>query len=181
MTSPALPAAYTLRYLGDPALRVVCTPLNGAPLPDGLLDAMHEALRPGSPLRTLEDNRSGAGLAANQVGGTVRVILVTIGREIVTMLDPVILDRSLETAHRQEGCLSIPGFEVSKPRPEWLHVRYRDVAGASHECMLTGFEAQCVAHEVDHLDGVLIVDGLPRQQRRRAERIIFDLATRAAA
>jgi peptide deformylase len=164
---------FQLRYLGDAVLTTPCE-LVGAlsEIPDGLISAMRDVCA--GRLRSLADSRVGLGLAANQVGGLVRVILVRVASEqtMRVMINPVLSRRSASKTHGPEGCLSIPGFQTNIPRHNWATVHYHDEQWNPQSLEVTGLTARCVQHEVDHLDGRLIVDGLSRQLRRQAERAV---------
>lgn len=165
---------WTLRYLGDPVLTTPCVKVTElSEIPPGLIEAMREVCNPGSTRRSLPDPRAGLGLAANQVGALVRVILVKIPgtKDLTVMVNPVMeVKPAMETG--TEGCLSIPGFDTSRRRHQAISVRYRDLGWQSQGVECTGVTARCVQHEIDHLDGRLFIDGLSRQLRRQAERAV---------
>lgn len=114
----------------------------------------------------------GLGLAAPQVGVSLRLIVVyPSGSEIeymgigpITLVNPVISETAGEDIS-EEGCLSIPGIYYDLPRPAWLKVKYTSLDGEPKELQAKGRLARCVAHEVDHLDGVIFWDRLPRLKR----------------
>jgi peptide deformylase len=154
---------FYLRFLGDEALRVVCKPVSGQfSIASGLLEAMRLVMR--------ADNA--AGLAANQVGGVQRVIIIGRGANEQVMINPRLTFLSPETEIASEGCMSIPKFFTTLRRHRQITVEFLDEGWANRSLTLGGFDARCVQHEIDHLDGKLIVDGLPRQQRRQAERLV---------
>lgn len=106
----------------------------------------------------------GAGLAAPQVGLLRRIIVIDTackekvsGGEIVAMIDPVIA-RSSGVVVDEEGCLSMPYIFTNIPRAKTINVRYTDLSGARREMEAEGFMARCIAHEIDHLDGILFWD-----------------------
>lgn len=100
----------------------------------------------------------GLGLAAPQVGISKRVFLAMFNGKMTAMINPEILTRSDETSVMEEGCLSLPGIDVSVERPVEITVRYLDEKGATQERHLHDLDARVVQHEFDHLQGVLIVD-----------------------
>ncbi|MBI2635704.1 peptide deformylase [Candidatus Peregrinibacteria bacterium] len=100
----------------------------------------------------------GVGLAASQVGRTERVCIAVIGGRATPIINPAITDRSMETDADQEGCLSLPNVWVIVPRHTVITLEYTDIKGKKQQRRLTRFDARVVQHEVDHLDGVLIVD-----------------------
>lgn len=153
---------YFLRYLGDPALRVVAAPLpNAAELPLELIHVMSDVCHV----------HRGLGISAPQVGGDQRIILAQVAGEMLLFLNPEITDRSAEKVTAPEGCLSVPGMWPSKVRHRAITVRYLNEKREPQTLRLVDVEARIVQHELDHLDGILIVDGLTRQQRRQAERL----------
>ncbi len=104
---------------------------------------------------TLEANRDGCvGLAANMIGYRKRIIIVSLGFFDLVMLNPVITEREgpYET---QEGCLSLEGMRKTT-RYKTVTVRYQDEELRSVTQIYSGFVAQIIQHECDHLDGILI-------------------------
>lgn len=100
----------------------------------------------------------GAGIAAPQVGRTERVCIAMINGRAVPLINPEIVRRSEEAETAEEGCLSLPDVWVQVPRSREIDLEYQDVKGKHRELTLSDFDARVVQHEVDHLDGVLIVD-----------------------
>lgn len=100
----------------------------------------------------------GLGIAAPQVGRSLRLCIAKLGGRLVTLINPVIPWRSPETAVAEEGCLSLPGLWRDVTRPVGIVVTYTDTKGKAQERKLQDIDARVVQHEVDHLDGVLIVD-----------------------
>lgn len=101
---------------------------------------------------------SGVGLAAPQVGQSVRVCIAMIDGKVTPLINPDITAKSKETYVDQEGCLSLPNVWIDVPRSVDISVEYTDIKGKNQERKLHMFDARVVQHEVDHLDGVLIVD-----------------------
>lgn len=112
----------------------------------------------------------GLGLAAPQVGRGVRLIVVDMAcaEEVetspVAMINPEIVKTSGEIID-EEGCLSVPGVFADVARPSRLTVRYTALDGAARELDAEDILARCLAHEIDHLDGVLFWDRLSRLKR----------------
>jgi peptide deformylase len=106
----------------------------------------------------------GVGIAAPQVGSDLRICLAKIDGRVTTLVNPEITFRSARKETDEEGCLSCPGFQVAVPRSTEIIVRYQDGRGQKQERKLLDYNARVVQHEVDHLDGVLIVDYLPVTQ-----------------
>lgn len=105
----------------------------------------------------------GRGLAAPQIGVTQRMFVIdTSWKEgaprPMVFVNPQITDAAAETATGEERCLSIPDHAVDVTRPVWIDLRWQDLTGAPMEGRFSGFDAVCIQHERDHLDGVLITD-----------------------
>lgn len=109
----------------------------------------------------------GCGLAAPQVGLTLRLFVMDVSREAnepQCFVNPEILATEGEIA-REEGCLSLPGVYVKVTRAEKITVRYQDEFGKSYTLTTDGLAAHCIQHELDHLDGVLNIDRLSKLKR----------------
>ena len=100
----------------------------------------------------------GLGLAAPQIGQSMRLCIVRMHGKLTPLINPDILWRSSETTEEEEGCLSLPETFVYVTRAKGIVVRYTDAAGQEREQKLEDMDARVVQHEVDHLNGVLIVD-----------------------
>jgi len=118
-------------------------------------------------------NASGVGLAANQVGVLLRVLIVDISEmegfeneQPLVMMNPEIVFRG-GNCKIEEGCLSIPGIRGSIPRAETITVTYLDLNGKETILKTSGMIARVVLHEVDHLNGVLFVDLMEKEQFRK--------------
>ncbi|MFH1609094.1 MAG: peptide deformylase [Candidatus Bipolaricaulota bacterium] len=143
--------------------------------PNPILRRLARSVEPGSAearaaagvLRTAFGEIEALGLAANQLGLPVRAILVWLGDEERVLLNPTIVARSAELVVDWEGCLSLPGVEAEVPRAKEVVVQAVDEDGKPVELRLADFEARVLQHEVDHLDGVLYVDLLPKDERRQ--------------
>jgi peptide deformylase len=152
-----------IREMGDPVLREVArgvTPgeLSGAPV-QRLIDDMIETMRAAD----------GAGLAAPQVGVSLRIAVIEV-REgnprypykppipLTVIVNPELTPLGEETFATNEGCLSMPNLRGDLVRFENVGVRYLDRDGRAHEVARRGLTAGTFQHEVDHLDGVLFVD-----------------------
>ena len=118
----------------------------------------------------------GAGLAAPQIGVGQRVFVYGRDGEIHHIVNPLIVDVSVDDeVVDTEGCLSIPGLVYDLARPRRAVARGFDVYGDPVEIDGTERLARCLAHETDHLDGVLFIDRLPDDERKRALREIREL------
>jgi peptide deformylase len=128
----------------------------------------------------LMQDAQGVGLAANQVGVLRRVVVMLADGEEEpeprVLVNPVILDRSDETEEETEGCLSLQGVVVPVERAVSLRVEARDAEGEPVELELEGLAARVAQHEVDHLDGVLIVDRTTAEGRREALAVLRQAA-----
>lgn len=107
----------------------------------------------------------GRGLAAPQVGESLRLFVMDIGwkegrPEPRAMVNPVLSAPSAEVAVQDEGCLSLPGLLVPVARPVAVTLDWQDLDGVARRERLTGFTALCAQHETDHLDGVMTLDRL---------------------
>jgi peptide deformylase len=113
-----------------------------------LIDAMAELMY----------QAEGVGLAAPQVGISQRVIVLDAGDGLTSMVNPEIFEMSEEQEKVEEGCLSLPGVRVQVHRPKSLKIRGIDERGETVEITAEGLLARVFQHEIDHLNGVLIVD-----------------------
>jgi len=154
-------AKISIITLPDPLLRQVSQPVEQVDDPlrklmDDMLDTMYAA--------------PGVGLAAIQVGVPKRLIVLDVAgegeeRKPICMVNPVILTLGAEKRIYEEGCLSIPDVRVEIERPATVRVRYVDRDGKSQELDADGLLATVIQHEMDHLDGKLIIDFLSRLKR----------------
>lgn len=95
------------------------------------------------------------GMAANMIGEQKAIIAIVEGNRITAMLNPEVVKKSPKTYKTVEGCLSIPG-EREVERNDWIEVKYRDMDWHKEKRKFTGFEAEIIQHELDHLEGKLI-------------------------
>ncbi len=101
---------------------------------------------------------NGAGIAAPQVNRTERVCIAMLQKKLTPLINPHILWRSTDTETMEEGCLSLPDLWIQVTRPREIVVKFLSLAGKERELKLSDFDARVVQHEVDHLEGILIVD-----------------------
>ena len=153
--------ALDIRTFGDPVLKTRAAPVES--FDESLVRLTQDMLA------TMRDNE-GVGLAANQVGRLKRVFVATIEDEEYVITNPVLTDRSETTETAPEGCLSIPGIQVDVERPIAVTVSGQDVSGKPLHIKASDLLARVLQHEVDHLDGVLILDRTDRQARKAAMR-----------
>jgi peptide deformylase len=150
-----------LIYLPDPLLRKPSAPIERVDEElRRLIDDMFETMR----------DASGLGLAAVQVGVLRRVLVLDLSGEDepnrpIVMINPQIVSFGSEKRTHEEGCLSMPDLRVEIERPASLVVRYTDRDDTSQELAAEGLLATAIQHEVDHLDGRLIIDFLSRLKR----------------
>jgi peptide deformylase len=162
-----------VRQFGDPVLKSRAIEVDR--FDDGL---QSQAAR----MAGLMDDAFGVGLAAPQLGISQRLLVYRVGPDapLVTLVNPEIEWRSDDEELGEEGCLSITGINVDVDRAVHVRVRARDELGEPRVVEASGLEARVIQHEIDHLDGVLILDRTSRAERRRAMRELRD-RERAAA
>ena len=102
-------------------------------------------------------NAHGIGLAAPQVGISERLIVIDIGEGLLKLVNPEVVHEEGESV-LEEGCLSVPGVIIAVERPEKVCVRGFDQTGVPVELEAEGLLARVLQHEINHLDGVLIID-----------------------
>lgn len=115
--------------------------------------------------------KNGLGLAAPQVGINERIITIRANaRGGIVLINPEIVEYSDDTFKMVEGCLSIPGefYEIERPRK--IRVSYVDIHGEEQELVAEDYASSVIQHEIDHLDGKLIIDYISndKQQCRNA-------------
>lgn len=154
-----------VRQLGDPVLRTKARPVERF---DGTL--REEVLR----MQTLMHDALGLGLAAPQVGVSHRLLVYRVEPDspIVALVNPEVRWSSRDEEISEEGCLSLIAVHVEVERPIAVLVRARDEYGEQLVIEATGLEARVIQHEIDHLDGVLILDRTTREQRKAAMRAL---------
>jgi peptide deformylase len=152
-----------VRKFGDPVLRAVALPVERF---DSALE--REAERMGE----LMHDALGVGLAATQLGVLHRMLVYKayVDDPLTVLVNPEIEWQSDERETAEEGCLSLPGVHVEVERALALRVRGRDASGAALEIEAEGLEARVIQHEIDHLDGTLVLDRISKQARKEAMR-----------
>jgi peptide deformylase len=153
--------ALDLRTFGDPVLKTRAAPVETF---DESLSRLAEEM-----LATMRE-REGVGLAANQVGRLKRILVAAVEDHEYVIVNPTIEETARSTEKDLEGCLSIPGIQVEVERPTAVTVSGQDASGAPLHLEASGLLARVLQHEVDHLDGVLILDRTDRQSRKDAMR-----------
>ncbi|MEZ5843483.1 MAG: peptide deformylase [Hyphomicrobiaceae bacterium] len=159
--------------LPDPILRTVSTPVERVDddlrrLIDDMFETMYAA--------------PGVGLAGIQVGVARRLLVLDVGgdepeeKRPIAMINPQIVRLSDTTRVYEEGCLSIPDVKVEIERPDGVTVRFLDREGRQQELAAEGLLATAIQHEVDHLDGRMIIDFLSKLRREMVVRKFRKLA-----
>jgi peptide deformylase len=100
----------------------------------------------------------GVGLAAPQIGQSKRVIVIDVGEGPFSLVNPEIVEREEEGESVEEGCLSLPGIRIDVTRPKAISVRGVDDKGETVVKTVEGMWARAFQHEIDHLNGVMIID-----------------------
>ena len=154
-----------VRVYGDPSLRSRARPIEV--FDEALADEVKRMGR-------LMDDALGIGLAATQVGVMHRVLVYRVDPDapVAAVVNPVIEWVSDDREPLEEGCLSLPGVLVEVERPVHVRVRAQDERGEEQTIEASGLEARVLQHEIDHLDGVLILDRTTRDQRKQAMRAL---------
>jgi peptide deformylase len=156
-------AVRRIRFFGDPVLRVPADPVHDfdkelRTLVKDLTDTMIDA--------------PGSGLAAPQIGVSLRVFTYDVDGEIGHLVNPVLSDLSEEQDESDEGCLSFPGMYYPTKRASRVVAKGFNVYGDPVVIEGSQWLARCIQHETDHLDGVLFIDRLDPEQRKLAMRAI---------
>ena len=158
-------APHQIRLIGDPVLRrpaTDVTDVNGAlvRLTDDMFTTMYEA--------------PGIGLAAPQVGVQKRFFVYDHGEGAGVILNPRIIESDGEWTF-EEGCLSVPDLTWEITRPKQIHLVGVDLDGNEVSIEADEIEARLFQHEIDHLDGILLVDHLDEDQAREARRALREM------
>jgi peptide deformylase len=163
-----------VRTFGDPVLKARAVPVERF---DDELRA--EVVRMAAIMR----DGLGVGLAATQLGVMHRVLVYQLGGDapLAALVNPEIEWRSDDEETVEEGCLSLPGVHVDVDRAIHVRVRAHDQNGDEVRIEASGLEARVIQHEVDHLDGLLILDRTTREQRKQAMRELRERAESQAA
>jgi len=146
-------------HYGDPVLKKACRPvIDFSPLKSlvqDMFDTMYEA--------------EGIGLAANQIGVDLNVMVIDVthaeeSEEPFVFVNGTILERGGEEI-LEEGCLSLPEIRLQVKRPEWIRFKYQTMAGDSQTRVFNGLIGRAIQHEMDHLQGILIIDRVSKLER----------------
>jgi len=147
-------AAREILELGNPVLRVKCTPVKRfegtglAKVIEDLRDTLHDFRR---------EHGFGRGIAAPQIGVTQRVIFLDVGKPLA-LVNPVIVRRSRRMMTLWDDCFSFPDLLAKVRRNLTVEVRYQDTDGHKRQLDAEGAFSELLQHEIDHLDGILAID-----------------------
>ena len=153
--------ALEMRTFGDPILKTRAAPVEDF---DESLERLAEEM-----LVTMRE-QEGVGLAANQVGRLKRILVAALEEDEYVVVNPVVEATDGATETGSEGCLSIPGIQVEVERPVAITLSGQDASGRPLRIEAEGLLARIFQHEVDHLDGVTILDRTDRESRKAAMR-----------
>ncbi len=152
---------------GDPVLKEPCREIREITdmtrkLADDLLETMYHA--------------SGLGLAANQTGVIERLFVFDLGEGPRVCINPRIVFESQELQEEEEGCLSLPGVQIPVARPLVVEIEFTDLGGRQKRLRGEGIMARLFRHELDHLDGRLLLERASRDERVKALRQLHEKA-----
>jgi peptide deformylase len=150
-----------VRKFGDPVLRTRARPV------DRFDDALREEIE---RMGMLMIDAVGVGLAATQVGVLHRLLVYRVHQQspVSALINPEIEWSGKELEILEEGCLSLPNVHVDVERPVHVRVAAVNEHGEPITIEASGLEARVIQHEMDHLDGVLVLDRISRSQRKEA-------------
>ncbi len=154
-------ALYPIRTFGDPVLRGVAEPITEVTsaierLVDDMLETMYDA--------------PGVGLAAPQIGVAKALFVADVGDGPFVMVNPEIVETAGEDWVFEEGCLSVPGRFWPIERPGFARARGLDLDGNAVERAGDDMLGRVLQHEIDHLNGILLLERLPKRVRKAALR-----------
>ena len=149
-----------IRLLGDPVLRTPADPVTTFDkelrrLVKDLTDTMRDA--------------PGSGLAAPQIGVSLRVFTYDVDDEVGHLINPVLGPFSEEMMDGEEGCLSLPGLSFELKRPERVIAAGQNMYGDPVVIEGTGYLSRAIQHETDHLDGIIFIDRLDKATAKQAK------------
>jgi len=121
----------------------------------------------GSSMLEILKKKGGVGLSANQVGLPFRMCVTDIGDPKI-MINPRITKMSEKRMESQEGCLSLPGVIITINRHNTITVEYEDVTGETESETISGLLSCCIQHEIDHLNGILMINRLTEYHKSKA-------------
>ena len=151
----------TIRKFPDPILTtktvVIKNPLNSEiqELILAMIEKMHAA--------------KGVGLAANQIGKNLRLCVINTEGTTYVLINPKVTAKSKEKIISEEGCLSFPGEYFPVARHSEIQIRYIDEFGEAKKLKGQGLLSRAIQHEIDHLDGVVILDRIKKSELRKIQ------------
>jgi peptide deformylase len=154
-----------VRKWGDPVLKSRATPV------DRFDETLQQQVQ---RMAGIMSDAIGVGLAAPQLGISQRLLVYRIGSDapLITLVNPEIEWHSEDVETLEEGCLSIPTVAVDVERPVHVRIKAKDERGEDRLVEASGLEARVIQHEMDHLDGVLMIDRASREDRKEALRAL---------
>ena len=166
-------AAMEVVHYGDPILRKKCSPVTDLEKIEELISDMFDTM--------YEEN--GLGLAANQVGVDLNLFIIDISsveddEKTHVFINGEIIGSSGESWF-EEGCLSIPDVRLNIKRPDTIQFKFQDVLGKEHLEEFDGLMARAIQHEVDHLNGVFIVDRVSQTTKMSVDKSLKDIEQNA--
>jgi peptide deformylase len=168
---------YPITVFGDPVLRKVTTDIDQSyegleMLAEDMLETMH--------------NAEGVGLAAPQIGLTIRIFVVDLSplsdeepelaNFVKAFINPQIIEKTGDKVLMDEGCLSIPGLREDVLRYNTIRIKYFDTNWQVYDEIYTGFTARVLQHEYDHLDGIMFVDYCSPLKKRLLKSKLIDIS-----
>ena len=155
---------------GNPILRKVCEPVKDFTKLDAIVEDMFDSMY----------EAEGIGLAANQVGIDLNLFIIDIthteeSESTHTFINSSIIETGGDEELFQEGCLSLPGIALDVLRPEKVKLRYQTLDEQWHEDEFEGLLARAIQHEMDHLNGVFIVDRVSEIERIQYQKDLKEL------
>jgi|GEM_PF-139281 len=161
-TAVIAPKVLDIRHYGDPVLRDRARSVK---------EINDEVRQLAADMIATMVKGDGVGLAANQVGQLKRLIVLDIGQGPTVLVNPKILDKSRKREVLEEGCLSLPGLSLKIRRPCKINLEYFQLSdGKRVKLLAEGILARVILHEIDHLDGILLMDKLYFWQRGRLKK-----------
>jgi peptide deformylase len=157
-----------VRKFGDPVLKAKASPI----------EVFDDELRAEvAQMGALMDDAIGIGLAATQLGRLKRLLVYRMASAapLCAIVNPEVTWTSKEKEIYEEGCLSLPEVVIDIERPVYATIEARDEFGERLTIEASGLEARVLQHEIDHLDGVLILDRAPRDKRKEAMRTLREV------
>lgn len=152
-------AVFPIRKFGDPILKEKCQPV----------DKITAEVK--KTVKNMSDsmyNAPGVGLAACQIGMLSRIVVLDVGEGLEVYINPEIIEFLGQNTDMEEGCLSFPHVRINVKRYPSVKVRSIDIKGNEFIVSAEGLRSHALQHEIDHLDGVLLIDRAVGVERRKA-------------